>query len=113
MDISNYVPKNILRGFDDTKDYFSSNPKSKFILLGFVFFIAVYAVSKYSETNNVVYRENKKPVFTEGRILGTQKNSFLKSKEQQLSKTAKKIMASNKVLLEKIQKLEKRMEAKS
>lgn len=113
MSINNYIPKNILRSVDEAKDYFSNNPKSKFVVLGFAFFIATYTVSKYSETNNVVYRENKKPVFTEGRILGTQKNSFLKSKEQQLSKTAKKIMASNKLLLEKIQKLEKRMEAKS
>lgn len=113
MNISNYIPKNIQRSYEDTLGYFSNNPKSKIIVLGFVFFMAVFVVSKYSETNNVVYRENKKPVFTEGRILGTQKNSFLKSKEQQLSKTAKKIMASNKALLEKIQKLEKRMEAKS
>lgn len=112
MNFSNYIPKNIQRSYEDTLGYFSNNPKSKFIVLGFVFFMAVFAVSKYSETNNVVYRENKKPVFTEGRILGTQKNSFLKSKEQQLSKTAKKIMASNKALLEKVQKLEKRIEAK-
>ncbi len=113
MNINDYVPKNIQRSIEDTKGYFSNNPKSKFVVLGFLFFITVYAASKYSETNNIVYRENKKPVFTEGRILGTQKNSFLRSKEQQLSKTAKKIMASNKVLLDKIQKLEKRMEAKS
>ncbi|MCP3930873.1 MAG: hypothetical protein GY909_17515 [Oligoflexia bacterium] len=113
MNISNYIPKNIQRSYEDTLGYFSNNPKSKLIVFGFVFFMAVFAVSKYSETNNVVYIENKKPVFTEGRILGTQKNSFLKSKEQQLSKTAKKIMASNKALLEKVQKLEKRIEAKS
>jgi len=112
MNVSNYIPKNILRGLEDTKNYFYNNPKSKFLVLGFVFCVSVYIVSKYSETNNIVYRENKKPVFTEGRILGTQKNSFLRSKEQQLSKTAKKIMASNKALLEKVQKLEKRMEAK-
>ena len=113
MNINKYIPKNIQRNYEDAIGFFSNNPKSKVIVLGFVFFMAVFAVSKYSETNSVVYRDNNKPVFSEGRILGRQTKSFLKSKEIQLSKATRKIMASNKALLEKINTLEKRMEVKS
>lgn len=110
---NDYVPKNFMRSFNDVKDFLLQNPKTKIGLIAFLVIGSIYVVSKFTETQKVVYKDYRKPVFTEGRIFGSQATSYLKSKEVQLGKTARKIMAKNKALEEKLKSLEKRIEAKS
>ncbi|MFT6632818.1 MAG: hypothetical protein ACJAS4_002783 [Bacteriovoracaceae bacterium] len=111
--INEYVPKHLMRNINDFKEFLFQNPKTKVGLIAFLAIGSIYVASKFSETQKVVYKDHRKPVFSEGRIFGSQASSYLKSKEAQLGKTARKIMANNKLLEEKLKLLEKRMEAKS
>ena len=89
-----------------------AHPRTK---IGFVILVVlslVYVASKMSETKKVIYRDHQSPAFKEGRILGSQTSSYLKNKEMQLGKAAKKIMAENKALGERLKALEKQVEAK-
>ena len=106
------ISKHFLRQFFETKRILLQNPKTKISLFVFLSISLVYITSKVSEKKKVVYRDHQKPVFKEGRILGSQTSSYLKSKEAQLGKTAQKIIAENKALSERLKLLEKRMEAK-
>ena len=107
------VPRNLNKLFSDIKDFITENKRTQIGVGLFLVFSLVYITSKVSETNKVVYRDYQKPVFTEGRILGSQTSSYLKSKEVQLNKAARKIMADNKALQERLVLIEKRIEAKS
>ena len=107
------ISKHFLRQFVEIKNILFQNPKSKISLFVFLGLSLVYITSKVSEKKKVVYRDHQSPVFKEGRILGSQTSSYLKSKEAQLGKTAQKIMAENKALSERLKLLEKRIEAKS
>lgn len=107
------ISKNFFRQFLEAKEFIIRNPKTKIGLIVFSVLSLVYITSKVSETKKVVYRDNQNPAFTEGRILGSQASSYLKNKEVQLGKTARKLMAENKALVERMSELEKRMEAKS
>ena len=111
--LNEYVPKHFMRSFNDVKEFLLQNPKTKIGLIAFLAIGSIYVASKFSETQKVVYKDHRKPVFNEGRIFGSQATSYLKSKEIQLGKTARNIIANNKLLEEKLKLLEKRMEAKS
>lgn len=106
------ISKYFLRQLIEIKKFLFSNPKTKMSLFIFLGLVLIYIVSKVSETKKVVYRDHQRPVFKEGRILGSQTSSYLKNKEMQLGKTAKKIIAKNKALEERLRSLEERMEAK-
>lgn len=110
---NHYVPKNFMRSFNNIKEFLLQNPKTRIGLVAFLMIGSIYVVSKFSETQKIVYKDHRKPVFTEGRIFGSQATSYLKSKEVQLGKTARKIMAKNKALEEKLKLLEEKVEAKS
>ena len=96
-----------MRQYNETRKSFFVHPRAR---IGFVVFIGLslfYVASKMSETKRVIYRDYQSPVFNEGRILGSQASSYLKKKEMQLGKTAKKIMAENKVFEERLKDLGK------
>ena len=105
------ILKNLLRQLGEIR-HLLGNPKTRVGLFVFLGVSLIFVVSKMSETKKVVYRDYQSPVFKEGRILGSQTSSYLKNKEIQLGKTAKRIMAENKVLQERLNLLEKRMETK-
>ncbi|MBT4791321.1 MAG: hypothetical protein HON90_07105 [Halobacteriovoraceae bacterium] len=111
--MNNYNPKYFLRSIGEIKGFLTENPRTKIALISFVLFGTVYVVSKMSEDQKIVYKDHRKPVFSKGRILGAQAASYLKSKEAMLSKTARKIMAKNKSLEERLKLLEKRIDVKS
>ena len=107
------MPKNFSRSFSDIKEFILGNKKTQIWIALFSVVSLIYVVSKMSETSTVVYRDYQKPNFSEGRILGSQTSTYLKSKEAQLNKAARRIMAENKALKDRMVLLEKRMEAKS
>ncbi len=104
--------KHSLRQYSSAKKSLLAYPKTKVGLFLFLGLSLIYITSKMSETKKVIYRDHQRPVFKEGRIFGSQTSSYLKNKEVQLSKTAKKIMAESQALEARIRELEKQMEAK-
>ncbi len=109
----NLIPKHIFRWVTDVKDFILESKKTQVGIAFFTVFSLVYVTSKMSETSQIVYRDYQKPNFSEGRILGRQTSTYLKSKEVQLNRAARRIMAENKSLKDRMSLLEKRMEAKS
>ena len=90
-----------------------ASPKVK--VWGFVFLIIclIFIFSKAREQGQkVVYRSTERPSFREGRILGTPRETYLRSKELQLERVAKKITTQNRALVERIGDLEQRLEEK-
>ena len=111
--INNIFQKKNFRAFKNLGAYFVEDKKARLGLIVFSLFMLIYITSKISESNHVVYRGNQNADFSQGRIFGTQTSSYLKSKEVMLNKTARKILADNNALREKIRLIEERMEAKS
>ena len=109
--VKNFL-KHLLRQYNGAKKSLLSHPKTKIGLFIFFGLSLIYVTSKMSQTKKVIFRDHQSPVFKEGRILGSQASSYLKNKEMQLGKTAKKIIAENKALEVRLRELEKRMEAK-
>jgi hypothetical protein len=107
------MPKHFFRSVTDIKDFVMASKTTQIGIALFSLFSIVYITSKMSETSKVIYRDYQKPNFSEGRILGSQTSTYLKSKEVQLNKAARRIMAENKSLKDRMVLLEKRMEAKS
>lgn len=95
------------------KDHLHANPKMKLTLAIFSVFGIIYTASILSESKEVVFRDYQNPSFEKGRILGTQTSSYLNDKKNMLTKTARKIMSKNKLLEDRLMRLEKRLEAKS
>lgn len=94
------------------KDHLHANPRLKISLVVFSVFGVIYTASILSESKKVVFRDYQNPSFEKGRILGTQTSSYLNDKKNLLSKTARKIMNKNKLLEDRLMRLEKRIEAK-
>lgn len=111
-DLLNSNMHNLQRFFNTSKEYLKHNPGVKYSLLGLSIMGMIYTYSKITENNQVIYRDRQAPNFEQGRILGTQKESYLHDKKIQLSKAAKKIMAKNKILEDRLHNLEKQLEAK-
>jgi hypothetical protein len=102
-----------LKSFAHFKTHLSTNPRLKLALIGIGVFGSIYTISVFTENNKVVFRDYQSPKFEKGRIFGSQASSYLQEKKNQLSKTARKIMSKNKILEERLMKLEKRLEVKS
>lgn len=104
--------KHFLRQYKETKKFLFTQTSTKIGLCIFLGISLIYVTSKMLETKEVIYRDHQSPVFKKGRILGSQTSSYLKNKEMNLGRTAKKIIAENKVLEARLKALERQMEVK-
>jgi hypothetical protein len=111
--LKNYMPKYFMKSLCDFKEFLFQNQKTKVGFITLTVLGSIFVISKFSETQKIVYKDHRKPVFNEGRIFGSQAISYLKSKEAMLGKTARRIIAKNKLLEEKMKSLEKKLEGKS
>jgi hypothetical protein len=87
----------------------NQDQKIKVGLVAFLALVGIYVISKSAESNRVIYKSNYRPDFDSGRILNDPKNSYLKGKEKLLTKATKKLVDSQKVLVSRIDSLEKKL----
>ena len=97
-----------MRSFKYLKKMYRYEKAKGFIFSLVIVGLAFVGMMFLKSEHKIVYRTTDRPNFTQGRILGTPRDSYLKSKELQLEKTAKSIALENKALEARIKALENR-----
>ena len=105
----NKLIQSIKRPVNDLLCHINQDRKIKFSLMAVLVFMSIYVISKSFESNQTVYKSSYSPQFKKGRILNNSKSSFLRDKEQLLGRVTKKLMSSQKKLVNRIDSLEKQL----
>jgi hypothetical protein len=100
------ISESLSSAFEFVKEVSRKNKTLAIGVLGLVIVGVIFVYSKSQDNKKVTRIQHSEPTFKNGRILGSQGSSYLKEKENQLGKAAKKILLQNKRLLERLKEVE-------
>ena len=101
--------KIINRLWIQSKSFLRRNKHAKVGLLVCSIFIGIYVISKVSESRMVIHKTNSEPNFENGRLMDNAKDTYLKSKGRVLVKKTAELLRSQKLLLDKLSNIEKKV----